>query len=254
MKKKVFALIVLTVFIMAYSCFAAGCRNGYEKAHAQRYVEYRDQNGKMYFRTADGCTGVGYLTLNGKKVEATYMINGVARPVISVSIYNEEYSCDVLPTSDLNEQNQLVSSKEVVLFGENFGQIVLTLNQLDKKDFEVWEMAWDVQMLDDWKLFSLGVGFRSHELDGKCVVMTAYRDMYSMKADIREYFLFKWLPNARGFEIYKKEENQFVPTEGQQPMATGPYVLQDGKVALTFVADSVFNGAFTTLQLTHDAN
>lgn len=266
MKKRIIALIVLIIFATIYSCLAVGCTLGYEKASEQRFVEYFDKNGKIYFKTVGGMYGVGYLVLNGKKIEAEYELVSVGGQGILVHIPKDEdprigkstnrtYASDYFDTSDLNEQNQITTSKEVVLFGENFGQIVLTMNQLTKEDFEVWEMSWDVQMIDDWELFSLSsVGLRGQGTNGKPVAMTVWRDMYSYRASEMESFFFVWLPEEKGFEIYTKEEDQYEPTEGQQPIATGTYVLQDDVVTLAFVTDELFYGAYPTVELTLNVN
>ena len=262
MKNRIIALIVLIIFATIYSCLAVGCTLGYEKASEQRFVEYFDKNGKIYFKTVGGMYGVGYLVLNGKKIEAEYELVSVGGQGILVHIPKDEdprigkstnstYASDYFDTSDLNEQNQITTSKEVVLFGENFGQIVLTMNQLTKEDFEVWELPWQAQMIDDWKLLSLNVAdFYSYAANDKYVSMSVRKTMYSQQ----EYFIFKWLPDTKGFEIYQKEEDQVKPTEGQQPIAMGTYVLQDDVVTLAFVTDGLFYGAYPTVELTLNVN
>ena len=86
MKKRIIALIVLIIFATIYSCLAVGCTLGYEKASEQRFVEYFDKNGKIYFKTVGGMYGVGYLVLNGKKIEAEYELVSVGGQGILVHI------------------------------------------------------------------------------------------------------------------------------------------------------------------------
>ena len=259
MKKRIIALISIITILLVYICTAIGCTSEFlPKAEKLRYVEYIDQNGKMYAKGVTGATPwYGYIVINDKKIPA-YFNQMFPDTSIGVTILEKDipegfnnWRETSFYTSDLNEQNQLISEENVVLYGENFGQIVLVMNQLEKEDFEVWELPWQAQMIDDWKLLSLNVtDFYSYAANDKYVSMSVRKTMYSQQ----EYFIFKWLPDTKGFEIYQKEEDQVKPTEGQQPIATGTYVLQDDVVTLAFVTDGLFYGAYPTVELTLNVN
>ena len=255
MKKRIIAFVSVITVLFVYIGALMGCSPKFlPKAEKLRYVEYVDPNGKMYAKGVYGTTPwYGYIVINDKKVPACFERAFPTTDII-VTIPEEDipqgfngWEEKRFALYDLNEQNQLVSAKDVVLYGENFGQIVLTMNQLDKDDFEVWELPWQVQMIDDWELLSLNfAGLYSYETNDKYVSMSVCKTMYSQQ----EYFIFKWLPDTNGFEIYQKEDDEVKPAEGQQPIATGTYVLQDEVVTLTFVTDGVFDGAYPTLTLT----
>lgn len=268
MKKRIIALISLVVLLLVWACMAVGCTpNLLPKAEKLRYVEYTATNGKIYAKGVKGADyWMGYIVIGGKKISATFDRMFPQNSTIQVKILEKDapegvdvrdgFAYDEFSIKDLNEQNQLVSHEENdVLFGENFGQIVLVMNQLTKEDFEVWELPWQAQMIDDWELFSLSsVGLRGQGTNGKPVAMTVWRDMYSYRASEMESFFFVWLPEEKGFEIYTKEEDQYEPTEDQQAMATGTYVLQDDVVTLAFVTDGLFYGAYPTVELTLNVN
>jgi len=256
MKKRIIAFVSVITVLFVYICALMGCTPKFlPKAEKLRYVEYVDQNGKIYAKGVYGDTPwYGYIVLNGKKVPACFkrafpttdILVTIPEKDIPQEFKKSEYRRFGL--KDLNEQNQLVSYRDdVVLYGENFGQIVLTMNQLDKDDFEVWELPWKIQIVENWNLVLLTIAdLYSYETNDKCVSMyVRKRQGYNT-----EYFIFRWLPDSNGFEIFEAEENQVKPAEDQQPIATGTYVLQEEVVTLTFVTDGVFNGAYPTLMLT----
>ena len=267
MKKRVITLILLIIVLLVYVCFAVGCMlfprvDPMETIPRPKYVEYFDQNKKIYFRTVGGYDGFGYLTLNGKKIPARYSLDVYSgyEEYIKISIPKEEdLRIDVEPTNrtyvstlvrirNLYEQNQVAFQKKVELFGESFEKVVLTVNQLEKADFEPWEyqFRWESKISEEWKVLDF-VGTEEVFNGHKCLRVHARKT----EQDKAQACIFKWLPDTKGFEIYFVEyQSQTTPTEGQQPIATGTYVLQDEVVTLTFVTDGVFDGAYPTLELT----
>ena len=267
MKKRIYGLTLLIVVLFVYTCSAVGCMLfpdvvPLESIPRPKYAEYFDENEKIYFRTVDGYNGFGYLVLNGKKISARYSLNAYSgyADYIEISIPKEEdlridveptnrtYVTTLVPIRDLYEQNQVAFQKKVELFGESFGKVVLTVNQLEKADFEPWEyrLRWESKTSDEWKILEF-VGMEEVLNVHKCVRIYARKS----ELDQTKSCIFKWLPDVKGFEIYEIErQDQFVSSEGQQPIATGTYVLQDEVVTLTFVTDGVFDGAYPTLELT----
>jgi len=268
MKKRIIRLILLVVILLVYVCSAVGCMLFPivylpETVLRPEYAEYFDENEKIYFRTVDGHTGFGYLMLNGKKIPAKYYIDhSIWNNKVMISVYipreedlrddveptNNTYAFDTLTLFDKEyNKNKVLTARGVTLFGETFEKVTLYMNQLEKSDFEPWEyqLRWESKVSEEWKILEF-VGMEEVLNLHKCVRIYARKS----ELDQTKACILKWLPDIKGFEIYEIErQDQFVPLESQQPIATGTYVLREEVVTLTFVTDGVFDGAYPTLEL-----
>lgn len=270
MKKRIITLILLIAILLVYVCFAVGCvlfSSGglLEPISRPKYAEYFDENGKMYFRTVNGYTGFGYLMLNGKKVSAKFNISYYGDDyyglLIQVMIPKEEdlradteitsktYALDSFTVMDEEDNgSKVLYARKVILFGESIGKVTLSVNQLEKSDFQPWEyqLRWESKISEEWKILDFAGAVEMLNVH-KCVTIYARKT----EQDKTQACILRWLPDTKGFEIYLLEnQSQFEPSAGQQPIATGGYVLQEEVVTLTFVTDGLFDGAYPTLELT----
>lgn len=257
-------IITLAILLFVYSCLAVGCSNAFRKAKKFVYSEYTETEDRIYFRDYQGMFGMhGYIKLGGMKIAAEFSPTVQGNIVVTIAAedapegdftidksHGKPYVVENLLyiKGDINKNNQIVSDEGVELFGENFGQVVLTRNQLTAEDFDAWEYysRWEKRMSNDWKLVSFGATCSMYSVY-KCVKFHVKKD-----ADGKQKtYIFQWLPDEKGFAIYEREEeNDHIPNEGQEPIATGIYVLKDVKVTLTFITDNLFDGAYPTLELT----
>lgn len=264
MKKKLFSIFLLIVLSLSFIYVAIGCVDRtLRKAKNARYVEYTEMNGKMYFRWLKA-GGYGYIVLGGEKVPANFSFGMRSTLVITISAkyapegHKNAYSTDeiiaddVFDVYDLNENDQIKSQdEEVELFGEKFERIVLTLNRLDADDFDAWEYSdyWKSDTSDDYAVVNFAQYYLRQGAD-KCAEISVKKSADANK----EYYIFKWLPEEKGFEIYLREDDeQYVPQEGQEPISTGTYKKEGEKfnetVTLTFITDGLFDGKYPTLEL-----
>ncbi len=269
MKKKIISIVLLIVLSVSFVYMAVGCVSHFlPNASEEKYFEYTEKNNKMYIRGIVGISGSeGWILLDGKKISAEFeptfkgnLLIRIRREDVPDYYYitppfdrEVEYVTDIICIGDLNKNDQLVgTNEEVELFDEKFERIVLTLNRLDADDFDAWEYGtrWKSDTSDDYTVLNFYSRTPIWWNTDKCVLISVKKSADAQE----EYYIFKWLPEEKGFEIYVREnDEQYTPQEGQEPVSTGTYEKKGEKfnetVTLTFTTDGIFDGKYPTLEL-----
>lgn len=243
--------LLSTIILSALCCFCfLGCDYSLPKAKKAAYSEWTEQNGKMYFRTITAGHGHGYIVLNGKKVNADFTFGLQSSLRVTVLIddlgdyeyLNETYgeTSESFVVSDVNKDGQVISRlSDVVLFGGQFGKVVLTRSEVDRGSVDPWEFH------DGWKdseghltLSGAGRGYCTRKCQSAVVT-------YGGRT---EYYTFKWLPDTKQFAMYESRDGEIIE-DGEPTLAEGTYSNLFEKVTLTFTKDEIFGGTYPRINL-----
>ena len=143
MKKK-FSVFVICLALAICGAAFGGCAHGFKNATKLHYVEWSDAAGNMSFRVADNTNGYGYIKLGGVEVAAEFQFivyKCCINVIVNAKDLDENDPRDKInesfAASDVDGDGKIKSSNgNVVLFGYDFGTVVLSYTQLSREDFD----------------------------------------------------------------------------------------------------------------------
>ena len=246
MKKIIISTICIICII--FSFLFSGCTFAFYNFKKLNFIELKDSESKILWRSIETYLGGGYITVNNKKVDAQFetMHNSYIRITIRKKdvgeiefdgdAYDKEYYIDWVHFKDLNKNNELISvDDDVSIFGEYYGKIVLKCTQVDKSTFDASEYICGWQAEYDIK-FRLN-GTRNVFLN-KIFLLTTEID------GTEKNYVLQWQAEKR-FSIY--EYNTYEDPIGEF-LACGIYVNLENRATLSFTEDNLFNFKYPTLQ------
>lgn len=253
------AMCVLSACIMSLSaCSTFPIRH----ISALNYIEWRDENGIFKFRAAkDGAFGCGTIVLNGEEIPASFSI-GPNPPSFHVDISIEKalelgYDTTYHTSGNIafdgfwpnySKKDQVITSQDsdVELFGVKLGKISLKAYQLDRSEFEIWEIC------STW--CDSGNKLRIDNRESNYFLYKCLRAKTILPNGEAKYLTFRWLDEASGFRIYDEfKENEYKNITDETPyLAEGTYEYDDSfeTITLHFVKDEIMGLQGQSLELT----